>query len=202
MNSNDMKFNKGQTLIEFVLVISFLMFTILGTVQFAVIYSIKMLVNYAAYTSCRVGIVNYNEDGTFNIQKIRLAALRSMSPIAGDKVDAFPGASEGENMSAYTERMKNARLALSIESPDENTLINMRRVCMRDKYPELTVRLTYWHKPAIPLIGKLFKSGKGTLEGVKGESPFIAITGEATMPVEIGPPFTPDSKGIFNVQSF
>ncbi len=201
MNIHDKKCNKGQALIEFILIITILMLIILGIMQFALIYSIKMFVNYAAYSSCRVGIVNYNNEGRFDVKKIRLAALMAMSPVA----KLAPGISAGNpednpltgNMSGLAGRIADTIFSLEVETPDENTLTNLRKICMREDSPELTVRLVYRYKPLIPIVCKIFKNDESLTGKGKGELSFITITGEATMPVEIGPPFTPDFISMF-----
>ena len=202
MNTGNNKFIKGQTLIEFVLIISFLMFIILGIMQFAIIYGIKLMVNYAAYTSCRVGIVNYDENGRFDMEKIRSSALMSISPVTkrisstdAENFGLFEIGSNiygGNNVFQYADRMQKARLILEIESPDENRVINLRKVRMSERCPKLTVKLIYWYRPVFPFICRLFENKETTVSGRSKESSFIAITGSASMPVEIGPPFTPE----------
>jgi hypothetical protein len=163
---------------------------ILVIMQFSIIYSAKLLVKYAAYVSCRVGIVNYSEAGTFDVEKIRYAAIKCLSPIVRPSSEKkakgfFNTGSEADNES----RMKNAGVLLDVELPASDTSFNIQNVRKPNRSPGLTVKLVYRYKPVIPLIKNIFYSA-GSETG-RDSGGFIELRGEATMPVELGQPFTP-----------
>jgi len=181
---------KAAALAEFVFVIVTLIMILLCIVQFSIIYAAKLVVKYAAYTACRVGIVNYTEDGTFEIDKIRHAALRCLSPIAKAGTESGkslfgPGRDDAEA------RMKNAGILLEVEAPEAGTEFNIQNVRKPGKSPCLTVKLIYKYRPAVTFLRKLFYEEPGG---------FIELKGEATMPVEIGGPFTPTGGEIYEKQ--
>jgi Flp pilus assembly protein TadG len=76
--------DKGQALIEFAIVLPVLLIFILGIAQFALIMNAYSIVNYAAFSACRSGIVNNADDG-----KMKIAASIVCSPISGNTINSF-----------------------------------------------------------------------------------------------------------------
>ena len=120
--------NKGQTLVEFAVIISVLMLVILGIMQFAIIYSLRYIVQYAAYTACRVGIVNYTDEGKFDMEKIRLTAGIAISPVAKKLSHGYTVPSGIAELLYDKDRISGAMSMTEIISPDENISINLSRI--------------------------------------------------------------------------
>ncbi len=81
MTSHYMKGRKkeeGQALVEFAIAFPLLLLFILGILQISFIINAYSIVNYAAFSACRCGIVHNAND-----QQMKLAASISCSPIAG-----------------------------------------------------------------------------------------------------------------------
>lgn len=187
---------KGQALLEFTIIISILMFLIIGIMQFVVIHSIKLMVNYAAYTACRTGIVNYDENGRFDINKIRLSALLAVSPVVkglsrqigfnNEELKIKTQLSLIKKTIDYSDRLLNAGITLDVIAPDENILFDTGKIRASVNPAVLTVKLAYNYKPIIPFIARLFPAEKNIINNVC----FMKIAATASMPVEIGPIFT------------
>ncbi len=68
---------EGQTMIEFAFMLPIILMLILGTHQLVLMYNAQSMANYAAYTACRVGIVNEGKNAAM-IQAVKFCISPAM----------------------------------------------------------------------------------------------------------------------------
>ncbi|MBU2885276.1 pilus assembly protein [Gilvimarinus agarilyticus] len=172
--------NRGQAMIEFVIIIPVLLLLIFGAIQIAFIYSAKTTLNYATFQAARVGATNH---ATYSA--LRRGLVRGMAPLftnssslgnmrddieagvdsAGTRRDAV------SEVDTYTRIIRinptSAMLELSGfgESTDDNVAIPNDNLMYRPTWEVdgasiqdanlLKIRVQYCYKLMVPLVNKI-----------------------------------------------
>lgn len=96
------KNEKGQTLVEFALVLPILLILVLGIIQFGIILNGQVTVTSAAREGARFGVVGEDEDAVKTRVKNALAGSLLIDPNSADIDVTYPTMS-GEELTVYVQ---------------------------------------------------------------------------------------------------
>lgn len=194
---------RGQAMVEFLVILPAMLMLIFGAVQFALIFHAKITLNYAAYEAARAGSL-----GHADFHEVREGFARGLAPLYSylgpdnDQVAAFQAARAKVLQLVDAKLVRIERLNPSTEAirfykgeiPNDNLLFrnansnsaNKKKVSIQDANL-LQLRITYWYPLYVPLINRMIasfvscKSEWGENQACDTDKPHIPLTAVAAI---------------------
>jgi Flp pilus assembly protein TadG len=158
---------KGQSLVEFALVLTPLFFILLGIIQFGFIFNTYVTMTNAARDAARLGTIyvydaDYSKDQNdlFRNEAIKGAVMTSMNMLGKTAPNFTTGGTWTQSGTTFT----NGDIVITYALPASGVLQTDTRVGQ-----ELTVRATYHQDLIIPLISALLPKDAGGRMTLVGE---------------------------------
>lgn len=164
---------RGQAMVEFLVILPAMLMLIFGAIQFALIFHAKITLNYAAFEAARAGSL-----GHADFKEVREGFARGLAPLysyAGedkDQVAAFQVARKkvldlvDSKVMVRIERLSPSQTAFSLyvnegEIPNDSLLFRYsdpkREPTIQDANL-LHLRITYWYPLYVPFINTIIAS--------------------------------------------
>ena len=187
MNSRSFRSHRGQSLVEYLIILPSLLLLVLGAVQFGLLYQIKSQVNYATFAAARHGAL---KNGSSNAVKDAFGA--GMSPLFAHRPD-MTGFARGRAVGAIEafnplvtkiERLSppdsvKGDYGIADPSDSKSTIIPNDNLVYRSASATgssglsiqdanlLKIRVTYCAKLIVPVVNVVFYSLVNGIQGLK-----------------------------------
>jgi len=81
--SMTVKFQRGQAMVEMIVIAFVTLLLLFGIIQFALLYNAKTILNYAAYEAARIGALNYSHPEAMRLALAQKLAI--LEPVSGQQ---------------------------------------------------------------------------------------------------------------------